>query len=53
MAVSIASSAESGERPTRTVAPANEGQRALGLVVQTVALGALHGMEGVTQPART
>ena len=39
MAVSIASSAESGEQPARVVAPASEGQRAPGLIVQPVSLG--------------
>ena len=50
MAASIASSAKSGECPTHAIAPANEGQRAPGLVVQLVALGAPHGMEGAAQP---
>ena len=52
MAASIISSAESGERPTCAIDPANEGQRAPGLVVQPVALEAPHGIEGATQPER-
>ena len=51
MAASIASSVKSGERPARIIAPANEGQLAPGLVVQPVALGAPHSMEGIAQPA--
>ena len=51
MAASIASSAESFDRPACAITPANEGQHAPGLVVQPVALGAQHSTEGITQPA--
>ena len=50
MAVNIASSAKSGEHPASTVTPANEGQRAPGLVIQPVTLRAPHGMESIMQP---
>ena len=49
MAVSVASLAESFDHPTHAVAPANEEQCTLGLMVQPVALGAPHGMEGPAQ----
>ena len=52
MAASVASSAKSLDRPVRAIAPANEGQRAPGLVVQPVALGAPCGREGAAQPER-
>ena len=50
MAASIASLVELFDRPTCVVAPANEGQRAPGLVVQPVALGVPCVMEGTAQP---
>ena len=53
MAASVASSTELFDCPMCTVAPANEGQCILGLVVQLVALGVPHGMEGAVQPERT
>ena len=49
MAVSVASLAESFDRPARAIAPAKEGQCAPGLVVQLVALGVPLGMEGPVQ----
>ena len=45
IAASVVSSTDLLECPVRTVTPANEGQCALGLVVQPVALGALRGLE--------
>ena len=49
MVASVTSSINSLERPTHTIAPANEGRCAVGLVFQPVALGAPHGMEGPAQ----
>ena len=46
MAATVASSIDLIERPVHAVAPVNKGQRAPGLVVQLVALGAPHGLEG-------
>ena len=53
MAASVPSLAESFDHPACAVTPANEGQHAPGLVVQPVALGAPHSMEGAMQPERT
>ena len=49
MAVSVPSLAELGDHHACAVAPTNEGQHELGLVVQLVALGAPRGMEGIRQ----
>ena len=49
MAASILTSINLLEHPARVVAPANEEQRAVGLVVQPVTLGALCGNEGPVQ----
>ena len=45
MAASVASSIDLFDHHACAVAPANEGQRAPGLVVQPVALGAPRGLE--------
>ena len=52
MAVSIASSAKSGECPARAVAPASEGQRAPGLIIHPVSLGEPCGMVRSVLPVR-
>ena len=49
MAASVASSIDSLEHPSCVIARANEGQCPPGLVVQPVALGAPHNMEGPAQ----
>ena len=53
MAASVASSAELFDCPACAVAPANEGQRTPGLVVQLVALGVPRGIEGAMQTERS
>ena len=49
MKVSVTSSVDLLEHPAHTVAPANEEQCALGLVVQPVTLGAPHENKGAAQ----